>query len=187
MKTLLTLFVLLFSSSVFAEDISDFQIEGMGVGDSLLDYFSEEEIKNNTMNYYKNSDGKFIAVEFWKHTSFKIYEGLQVTIKKNDNNFLIYGINGAIYFKDINLCKEKQKKVEKDMSNVFLNATKSIENYPYSFDLSGKSFIYGIYFDYPSGDYAQVSCYDFSNEYGGDDHLRIGLISNEFYIWLQSF
>ena len=44
MKILLTLFVLLFSSSVVAEDISDFQIEGMSIGDSLLDYFSEKEI-----------------------------------------------------------------------------------------------------------------------------------------------
>ena len=45
MKILLTLFVLFFSSSVFAEDISDFQIEGISVGESLLDYMSEEEIK----------------------------------------------------------------------------------------------------------------------------------------------
>ena len=47
MKTFLTLFVLLFSSSVVAEDISDFQIEGMSIGDSLLDYFSEKKIRNN--------------------------------------------------------------------------------------------------------------------------------------------
>ena len=44
MKTLLTLFVLLFSTSVFADNISDFEIEGISIGDSLLDYFSEEEI-----------------------------------------------------------------------------------------------------------------------------------------------
>ena len=31
----------------FADDIRDFQIEGMSIGDSLLDYFSEEEIKTN--------------------------------------------------------------------------------------------------------------------------------------------
>jgi hypothetical protein len=29
---------------VFPEDISDLEIEGMSIGDSLLDYFSEEEI-----------------------------------------------------------------------------------------------------------------------------------------------
>ena len=44
MKILLTLFVLFFSSLLFAEDISDFEIEGMSIGDSLLDYMSEDEI-----------------------------------------------------------------------------------------------------------------------------------------------
>ena len=28
-----------------ADDIRDFQIEGMSIGDSLLDYFNEEKIK----------------------------------------------------------------------------------------------------------------------------------------------
>ena len=28
-----------------ADDISDFEIEGMSIGDSLLDYFSESKIK----------------------------------------------------------------------------------------------------------------------------------------------
>ena len=54
MKTLLTLFVLLFSSLVFADDIRDFQIEGMSIGDSLLDYFTEQKIKNNMKNYIKD-------------------------------------------------------------------------------------------------------------------------------------
>ena len=29
-----------------ADDISDFQIEGMSIGDSALDYFSKKELKN---------------------------------------------------------------------------------------------------------------------------------------------
>lgn len=44
MKAILTLFVLLFSSSVVADDISDYEIEGMSIGDSLTDYYSEKEI-----------------------------------------------------------------------------------------------------------------------------------------------
>ena len=47
MKILLTFYVLFFSSLVFADDISDFQIEGISVGDSLLDYFSKKEIEKN--------------------------------------------------------------------------------------------------------------------------------------------
>ena len=71
------------------------------------------------------------------------------------------------------------------MSNIFKNAIKNIENHSHEADSSGKSYVYGIFFDYPSGDYAQVSCYDWSDQYGGDDHLRIGMISNEFFYWLQ--
>ena len=39
-----------------ADDIQDFQIEGMSIGDSALDYFSEEEIKNNYVKLIKTLD-----------------------------------------------------------------------------------------------------------------------------------
>ena len=44
-KLLIILFSLFFlsSPSVFADDISDFQIEGISIGDSLLDYMTEDE------------------------------------------------------------------------------------------------------------------------------------------------
>ena len=54
MKTILTLFVLFFSSSVLPEDISDFEIEGISIGDSLLDYMQENEIKNEIFENKKN-------------------------------------------------------------------------------------------------------------------------------------
>ena len=56
MKKTLIILVLLFSSSVVAEDISDFEIEGMSIGDSLLDYFSEEEINGFGKDYYPASN-----------------------------------------------------------------------------------------------------------------------------------
>ena len=34
-----------FQSWTKADDIRDFEIEGMSIGDSLLDYYSKEEIK----------------------------------------------------------------------------------------------------------------------------------------------
>ena len=55
MKKLLTLlfslFFLLGSPSVFADDISDFEIEGISIGDSLLKYVSVDEIKKNIRSY----------------------------------------------------------------------------------------------------------------------------------------
>ena len=65
MKKLLALLfsiLLLSSPSVFAEDISDFQIEGISIGDSLLDYMTEDEIleeielNNNDYSYLKESN-----------------------------------------------------------------------------------------------------------------------------------
>ena len=56
MKRLLTILILIFTLQTpsLADDIRDFQIEGMSVGDSALDFFSEEKILNNRATYFKN-------------------------------------------------------------------------------------------------------------------------------------
>ena len=63
MKIILTFFVLFFSSSVVAEDISDFEIEGISVGDSLLDYMSEDEIKKEIANLSSSNQNTSLAPE----------------------------------------------------------------------------------------------------------------------------
>ena len=47
MRVFIAVLILIFSLQSFtkADDISDFEIEGMSLGDSLLDYYSENEIK----------------------------------------------------------------------------------------------------------------------------------------------
>ena len=47
MKRLLLILILTLSFQTFAkaDDISDFEIEGISIGDNLLDYFSVDEIK----------------------------------------------------------------------------------------------------------------------------------------------
>ena len=45
LSTFLFLIFFSFSALSFADDISDLEIEGISIGDSLLDYFSEKEIK----------------------------------------------------------------------------------------------------------------------------------------------
>ena len=57
MRIFLSVLVLIFSlqSWTKADDIRDFQIEGMSIGDSLLDYFDKSIILNNKKDYYKNN------------------------------------------------------------------------------------------------------------------------------------
>ena len=49
MRVFIAVLVLIFSlqSWTKADDIRDFEIEGMSIGDSALDFFSKEEIENN--------------------------------------------------------------------------------------------------------------------------------------------
>ena len=56
MRVFIAVLVLIFSlqSWTKADDISDFEIEGMSIGDSLLKYVSVDEIKKN-MKLYSGS------------------------------------------------------------------------------------------------------------------------------------
>ena len=62
MRIFLSILILIFNfqSWTIADDIRDFQIEGMSIGDSLLDFLSEDEINNSRRNYYSNR--KYYAV-----------------------------------------------------------------------------------------------------------------------------
>ena len=118
MKTLLIILVLLFSSSVFAEDVSDFQIEEMSIGDSLLNYFSESEIRNNKIDY-PFINNKFYAVGF-KETSFKVYEVIEIYLKTNDKKYIIYSIQAGIFYeKNINDCYAKKDEIVAELTDIF--------------------------------------------------------------------
>ena len=200
MKIFLTLLVLFFSSSAFAEDISDFQIEGMSIGDSLLDYFSEEEIiKNYKSHYYQyKKDKSFVAIEFNELKNIGDYEAIQIHIynqidnqkyiQNKNYNFNIVSIDGMIDFSNrINECYKKQIEVEKQLTLTFKNAIK--RNAPitkHRADSSGKSTFKAIYFEYSNGDYAEATCFDWSTESNKIDHLRIGLATSDFKDWIKA-
>ena len=88
-KTLLTLFVLFSSSSVVAEHISDFEIEGISIGDSALKFFTEKHIKKNRADYY--DDKTFTAVENDKLSFFETYDAVTFRYKTNDKEYIIVG------------------------------------------------------------------------------------------------
>ena len=78
MKIFITSFVLIFSYLAVAEEISDFQIEGMSIGESLLDYYSEDFILENTKTY--NTDGEFLYFEDYE--VLKTYYAIAIIYKK---------------------------------------------------------------------------------------------------------
>ena len=74
MKRLLLILILTlsFQSLTKADDIRDFEIDGLSIGMSLLDFFNESEIKDNIYDHYK--DDKYKLTEFYKHKNFNLYD-----------------------------------------------------------------------------------------------------------------
>ena len=174
-----------------ADDIRDFQIEGMSVGDSLLDYFTEDKIKKNIRNYNYKSN-KFYVVGMDYENSFKVYDVLDIHLKTNDKKYIIKGIAGVIYFeKKINDCYKQKDDIASEFSQIF-KTTKMNDagTKAHPADKTGESKTTDIYFDFKSGDSAKVSCFDWSEKmtkkfrYG--DHLRVSIVTNELSEWLKN-
>ena len=189
MKKTLIIFVLLFSFSVVAEDISDFEIEGMSIGDSLLDYFSKEEIEDNKKFYY---DDNTISTSGFKNLHFfETYDWVEFNYKTKDRNYIIIAINGVVEFRnDIDGCKKLQKKISLTILNLFNNKIKFIENVSsHPADASGESITISKYSSVGTNTVI-IQCLDWSNKmgeaYGYFDHLKVGLMTEVFYDWLHT-
>ena len=197
MKILLTLFLLFFSTSVFAEDISDFEISGVSVGDNLLNYFTKDEIikRINEVGgdgYNDKYYGVYFNVENTKYdrVSYVINYSKNNYIT-NNNNFIIEGLRGQIFYKD-NFLKCLQ---EKDIA--YSNIVKLFDNVeiindetrPHYDDTSGKSVGHNITFGVTGG-YIQILCMNWSEEFtkknGWHDNLSIQITTKKFGDFLNT-
>ena len=114
MKKLSTyLFLVLFSFSAlsFADDINELEIEGISIGESLLDYLSKDEIINeieankSSYNYLNNDFG-----EVYLYGNFEKYDYLSFFVRQNDKKYIIFSIAGLInYDEKFDACLLKQK------------------------------------------------------------------------------
>ena len=173
----LILIVLIFSlqSFVRADDIRDFEIEGMSVGDSLLNYFSESEIEPVEQ---LNTKIKFLRMHIRKN--LKIYDAVQLWWQKEDQNFKITHIGGVLEFdNDINNCIKKQKIIGADIRKSFSNLKLEEDKDVYNKDET----TYHYELTFPNGDIITVQCYEFSDnfkeKYNFIDNLKVMIVPKE--------
>ena len=194
MKKLLGIVVLglLLTLSAKADDIRDFEIEGISIGDNALDYFKKEEIDSNK-SYYPNSR------EIWRYLVIlkdKEFDSLQIHMKMKNNKYIIVGISGLIYFFDkkvsYNKCIKKRSSIVNDIEKTLKSTRKSDEEKDIvDGDKSGDSYVLGIYFDFKddNSEYVKIACTfyteKYSDETGWPDYLRLALTSTEFHNWLS--
>ena len=195
MKKLFIIIIIFISFQTWtkADDIRDFQIEGVSVGDSLLNYFNEDEIINKINSYknkgfiYGNDKKAFYALTFKRPERYEKYDGLQISLKSNDERYIIYALVGEIYHKDINNCYNVFDEVENTFDFLFKDSNKEEKlKRPHSYDKTGDSTTTDVYYNMDNGDVVALVCTDWSIEMSISDSFRVELITDEYADWLNN-
>ena len=192
LSTYLFLIFFSFSAPSFADDISELQIEGISIGDSLLDHLSKEEIiteievNKPTYNYLTDDFG-----EVYLEGNFQIYDLLSFFVKPDDKNYTIYDIRGGIYYDDkIEQCYAKQKEIVEEFSLSYKNTRKVEETFKFPWDPTGKSNVRNIFLYFDSGDVITVSCAEYEKSLkiknNWADALSVEILKKEVENWMKN-
>jgi len=171
-----------------ADDISEFEIEGMSIGDSLLNYMTVNEIQSNKRNYVPNTS-KYYVTSF---NDLKDYETLDIYLKRNDNKYIIKSVIGFVFL-DFQKCKIKLNSVSKEIDQLFSNIKKvDLGLVNHNYDKTGNSKEYQITYlinNAYDDDHIRIQCTDWSDkitkEKNWGDSFNIGAYSKEILKWFS--
>ena len=190
MKKLLGIVVLglLLSLTAKADDIKEFEIDGMSIGKSLLEYYSKKEIDNQLpkmSTFYKSDKIKRIYFNPDSNSEYIQYNFHYI----NDGSFEIVELKGGLLFENkIDECLEKREEVSNNIENSINFIDKKNDSFSHRADKTGKSKIHRITFVLSDGE-INISCYEWSKEIKNNrpwrDSLQVSIGSNLFLDWLQ--
>ena len=203
-KILILLFslFLLSSSSVFADDISEFSIEGISIGDSLLDYLTEDEIlkeieRTKNLYFHLNEPNKY--AELYLYRQYVNYDYLALIVKNNSLNtyvsnknekYTILSIRGdKSYIEDFDSCIQKRDEIAEILTTMFINADKFERVHTHSSDPSGDSIIDAVYFVFDSGDEITAHCSNYEETFrlknNYSEGISVAIDTQEINDWLR--
>ena len=166
----LIILVIPFQNLSLADDIKNFQIEGMSIGDSALDYFRESQLEDNEQGWHNYSYKEY-------STSFMlgkgIYDWFLVSYKSDDDNFKIEALVAGSEKKnyDNKGCNNKLNSTALNVSELFKN-TKQENKKTYelladasrTYPFTGKSIVTSISFYFTNDGIIILSCYNMDKE-----------------------
>ena len=186
MKRLLLILILTFSFQTLAkaDDIRDFQIEGMSIGDSLLDFYSKNKAKSfiQKKQYPKSQR---IKIYMLKDEKFTTYDYVSADIIE-DGTYRILKISGKIRFKNnIDDCYNKMSEIDNDLKEIFTEKNRYSGDKKHRGDKSGKSTMKVIGYSLKDDD-INIQCTDWSDEMKFTDVLTLMLMSKEWQNFIDN-
>jgi hypothetical protein len=187
-KTLILISIIFINFAVLANDIEDFVIENVSLGDNLIDHYSIDEIESaeKLKIVYPNKNFYDLQLDV---KNFDVWPLLSFSIKKDDKKFKIHSIAGGKLI-DIDKCNIEKERIIKDLKSTFLSELKENKyNFTYENITDGKSIAYISHFILTNGS-LRVYCTNWSkkteSELGYADNLRLEIGSLEYFDWLNA-
>jgi hypothetical protein len=171
----LIILIIFFQNISLSDEIQSFQIEGISIGDSALDHFSESQLEDNEQDWHNYSYKEY-------STSFVpgkgIYDWFLVSYKSDDDDFKIVALVSGLEKKNYNNkeCNNNLDDVALNISKLFKNtkqenkkvhevATDASRTYPFT----GKSTVTSILFNFPDDGAIILACYNMDKEANKND------------------
>jgi len=198
----LIIWVLTFQNQSLADDIQYFKIEGMSIGDSALDYYSESQLEDNEQGWHNYSYNEY-------STSYMpgkgIYNWFLVSYKNDDNNFIIEGLVGGLEKSnyDNKECNNKLDVTALNISELFKNTAQEEKKFykltadaAQTYPFTGKSTVISLSFNFLDGAKIILACYNIDKEakenesflksiLKQNDSFRIDVRSSSFVNYLK--
>ena len=191
MRTILITLILIFGfqSLTKADDIKEFELEGISLYESALNHFTINELQKDTVDNYTSN----------KYTTSNIYDGLdmydyiQISYKTNDRKYIIQDISAAKNIK-YEECISQLDQVERDISSIYENSSKISNDgkstYDHPADKSGQTKVTDIAWYFNTGDVIVAQCYNWQSDYGKKnnfkDSLTIAISNKDIDRWFSN-
>ena len=165
-----------------ANDINDFEIGSISLGQSLLDYTNKNQLENLLSNTQYPND-KYLRYEISKILDFENYDFVDVMAKKDDSNYIIEAISAGILYDQLSECLKIKADIQKVVEDILQPSDKQETKFPSNQDSTGKSIIYGIQYytkPYPSEESIIINCYHMTKESNIGRVLRVSVNTHDF-------
>ena len=160
---------------VQADDIKDFEIEGMSIGDSALNFIKKDYLLAHRQDWFQSNE--FSVAAEMNLNFLNIYDTLQIIYRTDDDKFRIEGIEAIkFYEKNIQQCQSKFNELFSEIKSIFHSVeTSEKRTVKHDADKIGKSIVTDRSIFTPNDDSIIVACYDWSEEIGYSDQLRVSI------------
>tara|TARA_A100001388_G_C28761502_1_gene498105 strand:- start:164 stop:790 length:627 start_codon:yes stop_codon:yes gene_type:complete len=202
-KSVSTIYLLFNSPFIYSDQIYDLSVDGISVGDSLLEFMNEKKIieeQDKTKTHYSYLVDPLKYSEVYIRKDFPVYDLISVFYKRKNKNkyftiknqYEIEMVRGQISFiEDFDGCLKKKNEVKNELISMFPFTQKKEDSFSHSLDPTGRSIVHSTKFSFDSGNSIVLQCNDWEEYFRSENKFTEGfkfvILKKEVDEWLSNY